>query len=147
MNFIRSHRAFLTLIGAQAVCLAFALWAQDRFVAAHQKYLDSQLEAAAALASSDVEETATGAVLSAEDVAAEQYVVRVLGFVWITALQAVVAWLIISRLRGDQEKRQLQSEEEVMLKSKELLMTRDAIVFGLAKLAESRDPDTGMHLE
>ena len=29
----------------------------------------------------------------------------------------------------------------------DLLRTRDAVIFGLAKLAESRDPDTGNHLE
>lgn len=41
----------------------------------------------------------------------------------------------------------MQSQEDAFRTTKELLLTRDAVVFGLAKLAESRDNDTGMHLE
>ena len=38
-------------------------------------------------------------------------------------------------------------EETVERRTRSLLKTRDAVVFGLAKLADSRDPDTGEHLE
>ncbi|MEM7228243.1 MAG: HD domain-containing phosphohydrolase [Planctomycetota bacterium] len=38
-------------------------------------------------------------------------------------------------------------EDLVRVRSRSLLRTRDAVVFGLAKLAESRDTDTGSHLE
>ena len=38
-------------------------------------------------------------------------------------------------------------ERKVEEKSKELLNTRDAVIFGLAKLTETRDDDTGLHLE
>jgi putative two-component system response regulator len=38
-------------------------------------------------------------------------------------------------------------ERKVAERSVELLRSRDAVVFGLAKLTESRDDDTGQHLE
>jgi two-component system sensor kinase FixL len=38
-------------------------------------------------------------------------------------------------------------EEKVARRSAALLKSRDAVIFGLAKLAESRDADTGKHLE
>ncbi|MBN1346430.1 MAG: response regulator [Phycisphaerae bacterium] len=38
-------------------------------------------------------------------------------------------------------------ERKVSQRSAALLRSRDAVIFGLAKLAESRDEDTGLHLE
>jgi len=38
-------------------------------------------------------------------------------------------------------------EDQVQQRTRSLVRTRDAVVFGLAKLAESRDRDTGEHLE
>jgi len=38
-------------------------------------------------------------------------------------------------------------ESEVQQRTRSLLRTRDAVIFGLAKLTESRDHDTGEHLE
>ena len=38
-------------------------------------------------------------------------------------------------------------EEQVRQRTRSLMKTRNAVIFGLAKLAESRDTDTGEHLE
>jgi putative two-component system response regulator len=43
--------------------------------------------------------------------------------------------------------KQQQSDGESLQRTQDLVRTRDAVIFGLAKLAESRDPDTGQHLE
>ncbi|RLS35216.1 MAG: HD domain-containing protein [Planctomycetota bacterium] len=68
-------------------------------------------------------------------------------FVWTFGLQATVAWILITRLYGKHEEQEGQSRDEVYLRTQQLIRTRDAVIFGLAKLAESRDPDTGHHLE
>lgn len=130
---------FLLLAGAQAACLAIGLWAHDRLLTAHEEWARTR---AAELA-------ADGAPIDAatDGSTAEQMAIHAIAFVWIAAPQAIAAWLILCRLRGTQERRQMQSQEEAMRTAKELLRTRDAVVFGLAKLAESRDPDTGLHLE
>ena len=38
-------------------------------------------------------------------------------------------------------------EQEVSKRTRALIRTRDAVIYGLAKLAESRDSDTGSHIE
>jgi len=68
-------------------------------------------------------------------------------FVWTFGLQAAVAWILIGRLYGSHEIQEGHSRDEVYLRTQELIRTRDAVIFGLAKLAESRDPETGHHLE
>ena len=62
--------------------------------------------------------------------------------------------LTIHRLQQSLELRNRELQElnanlelKVEEKSKELLNTRDAVIFGLAKLTETRDDDTGLHLE
>jgi putative two-component system response regulator len=66
---------------------------------------------------------------------------------WIGGLQAIVAYLIVSRLHTRRMRDQAKADAETLRRSRELVRTRDAIIFGLAKLAESRDADTGHHLE
>ncbi len=58
----------------------------------------------------------------------------------------------LALLERDQAYRELAElnrdlEKKVAERSAELLRSRDAVIFGLAKLAESRDDDTGQHLE
>ena len=72
---------------------------------------------------------------------------RAVTFIWVTGLQATVAWLLLGRLFGEQNHERTQSQEQALAQSRELVRTRDAVIFGLAKLAESRDPETGHHLE
>ncbi len=45
------------------------------------------------------------------------------------------------------EEANAQLQDEVERRSSSLVRTRDAIIFGLARLAESRDEDTGEHLD
>lgn len=150
---LRQHRLFLLLIGTQALSLLAGLWAQQRFLDAHDEWQHQQAVAAAGQQSADSPESSglirTATPPSTTDLPAAEGRMAIVGlvFLWITVLQSVAAWIVISRMRGQQERRQAHAEEEALLKAKELLKTRDAVVFGLAKLAESRDPDTGMHLE
>ena len=55
--------------------------------------------------------------------------------------------LILGRDERRLESTNALLEEKVAQRTAELLQRRDAVIFGLAKLAESRDSDTGEHLE
>ena len=112
------------LLVAQAVCLAAGLVAHTR-----QQVLLSR-------SSPQASATVQDSILLGANV-----------FVWTFGLQATVAWVLIGRLFGRHEAQEGVSREETYLKTQELIRTRDAVIFGLAKLAESRDPDTGQHLE
>lgn len=54
---------------------------------------------------------------------------------------------MLIRFDKDNQISNLDLEERISEKSRELSRTQNAIIFGLAKLAESRDTDTGEHLD
>lgn len=128
-------RTIAVLAVTQAACLAAGLWIQQQFLSA----LSQSERAAAVVGSGDVESLGPGIENRA--------VAHVLAYLWIVGLQGGAAWLVMSRMHGEQDRLQNQSQEESMLRAREVLRTRDAVIFGLAKLAESRDPETGHHLE
>lgn len=131
----RQHRLFAGLVAAQTITLAAGMWAHHKFLEAHTAWAAAQT-----LAADDQ-------LVASPPVSFERLVVHGLALFWIMGIQSVIAWLALARLKGVQERKQWRSEEQTLLKTRELSRMRDAIVFGLAKLAESRDADTGMHLE
>lgn len=70
-----------------------------------------------------------------------------IAFFWTWALSSVSTCLMSARLDSEELSRKAQSEHDALRSAQDLLRTRDAVIFGLAKLAESRDPETGHHLE
>lgn len=113
------------LCASQGACLAAGLLLQNRLLVAI--------------------ESPTGGVAVTHT--SEWNMVFPLTFLWIAGTQAVVAWLLLQRMFGLHSLKEQQSQEENLRTARELVRTRDAVIFGLAKLAESRDPDTGHHLE
>jgi putative two-component system response regulator len=73
--------------------------------------------------------------------------VALITFVWISALLGITAYLILARLHDQIARERSKSAADAVRQTQSLIRTRDAVIFGLAKLAESRDPDTGDHLE
>ena len=69
-------------------------------------------------------------------------VVRILTLVWIGGLQFIAMFLVISRVRTETSKNEEQSQIELFRREKDLVRTRNAVIFGLASLAESRDRET-----
>ena len=70
-----------------------------------------------------------------------------IAFVWTLILSAVTTYLLTARFSFKETHRREQRDHEALRSTQDLLRTRDAVIFGLAKLAESRDPETGDHLE
>lgn len=129
-------RTILVLAATQAFCLAAGLWIQQQFLTALDRSAAEPQQASTAVGS-DVWSFAGESRLAAHGLA----------FLWIAGLQAGMAWLVMSRMHVEQERLHSLSQEESLLRAREVLRTRDAVIFGLAKLAESRDPETGHHLE
>lgn len=73
--------------------------------------------------------------------------VMVLTLVWIGGLQSIAAYLVLTRLLSESSRNQEQSQLRLLSREKDLVRTRNAVIFGLAKLAEYRDRETGQHLE
>jgi HD-GYP domain-containing protein (c-di-GMP phosphodiesterase class II) len=66
---------------------------------------------------------------------------------WTIALQAATLFMIVSHYKQDKSREGMNPEVEALKQAQALVRTQDAVIFGLAKLAESRDADTGSHLE
>lgn len=133
---VTHHRkALLAMIFAQLGCLACGLWMQDHFVVAAAKW-----------ASRDDAVSSTAAPSGSSLLEAMPHV-RPLSLIWIGGLQGTIAYLFFSRFQNSTSERQAMAMRELMRRERELLRTRNAVIFGLAKLAEYRDPDTGQHLE
>ena len=71
----------------------------------------------------------------------------VLAAVGLTVLTGVVTAVVVRRYEDRLAAANARLERLVEARSRALMRTRDAVIFGLAKLAESRDDDTGSHLE
>ena len=117
----------------QACCVALGLHLHDSYVRASIE--QGQVS---------VTEGKDSAMQSLGDV---QPMFRLLTVGWIMLLQVFVAFLTLSRVY-----RELNEETEAMrvkalTRERQVRKTRDALIFGLAALAESRDPETGRHLE
>lgn len=76
-----------------------------------------------------------------------QAAVGVITWLWMSALLLTAVYMIVTRLFDELAKRRAQAEAETLRRIQSLVRTRDAVIFGLARLAESRDPTTGRHLE
>jgi HD-GYP domain-containing protein (c-di-GMP phosphodiesterase class II) len=66
---------------------------------------------------------------------------------WVCAPLGLFVYLIITRLHDEHNRARSQWESQSLAHSQTLQRTRDGIIFGLAKLAEFRDQETGYHLE
>jgi HD-GYP domain-containing protein (c-di-GMP phosphodiesterase class II) len=73
--------------------------------------------------------------------------ISIVTLIWICVLAGIIIYMISARFYERTDHERTESASDVFRQAQDLVRTRDAIIFGLAKLAESRDPDTGEHLE
>lgn len=149
---VNKHRkAILVLAAAQVVCLACGLWVRDRFLLATVQWqAKQQLGDASDSPTTDLTDAGQrGAAPAAglQHVQAAMPLVMILTLVWIGGLQAIAAYLVLARLFNESSRKQEQSQLRLLSREKDLVRTRNAVIFGLAKLAEYRDKETGQHLE
>lgn len=90
------------------------------------------------------------------DIAIEQFIASTIrpviqvGYVlaiFIVGATAIITSFLINRYEQGLAEANALLERQVNERTRSLLRTRNAVIFGLAKLAESRDADTGQHLE
>ncbi len=124
----------------QTVSLAAGLAVQQAFLKAHSDWVASRRPAT--LPGDDGDR-----IVHPDRTEAEQAGIHLLAFLWILIPQLATTCLLAGRLRSDSAGKASRSQKDAFRAARELLLTRDAVIFGLAKLAESRDTDTGMHLE
>jgi HD-GYP domain-containing protein (c-di-GMP phosphodiesterase class II) len=67
--------------------------------------------------------------------------------VWVTCISGVALFILLNRLRTEQSAAATSADIGALRQAQALVRTQETVIFGLAKLSDSRDPDTGAHLE
>ena len=70
-----------------------------------------------------------------------------LTLLWTCALLGTTAYMVLAKLHDEADEERRRSDAAALHQRQRLVRSRDAIIFGLAKLADSRDPETGDHLD
>jgi HD-GYP domain-containing protein (c-di-GMP phosphodiesterase class II) len=131
-----SKRANLwTLIAAHVVCTALGLWIQQRYMTGELKHVFD----------------ARGGVNIGEE-AASSFGWSMLGieavtFAWTNGLLGMIVYLVVTRVHDEFARRGVNPAGDALRRTTDLIRTQDAVIFGLARLADSRDTETGEHLE
>ncbi len=70
-----------------------------------------------------------------------------IAWAWTSALLVIIVYMVVARFDDELNKTRTATESATLRRAQSLVRTRDAVILGLAKLAESRDEITGHHLE
>lgn len=73
--------------------------------------------------------------------------VELVTLLWTIALLGMTVYLLTTRHQEVLEHERARATSHVLRQTQEIIRTRDAVIFALAKLAGSRDHETGGHLE
>ncbi len=117
----------LMVDGRRHAAVAFPLPGRQRYVVAHRAVEPIELAPAALNRS--------------------LLVAGVMAWVWTSVLLGFAVSLILSKLYDQLSQKHAQAETEALRRIQSLIRTRDALIFGLARVAESRDEITGRHVE
>lgn len=134
----RHRHALLTLAAVQLICLACGLWLQDRFMTSCAAWSQK---------SQGIDVAAATTALPDAQLREAMPLARWIALIWIGGLQLGASYLVLGRMQLDSTRFERESETQLLHREAELVRTRNAIIFGLARLAEYRDRETGQHLE
>jgi len=74
-------------------------------------------------------------------------VAGIVTLLWLCGVMGIAAYLVLAPTYGALRRENEQAETRSLQQIQDLVRTRDAVILGLAKLADSRDPETGDHLD
>lgn len=132
----RKHLCLLVVV--QLACVASGL-------GIHRLYVISAVERAAQeQPQSGLETGAEGLVLSLRRSLAAAGGITLL---WMCGLLGITAYLVLAHFADECSRKHDASEVDALQRTQALVCTQESVIFGLAKLADSRDPETGGHLE
>jgi hypothetical protein len=126
------------LISVQSICIGLGLWLQQRYLLAElRSTLRNGTPAAQGVAADGLEAracTLPGA-----------WGIGIVTFLWSAGLAGAATYLLLSRMTEERLRRRVMPERDALRRSMDLLRTRDAVIFGLAKLADSRATSSRRH--
>lgn len=73
--------------------------------------------------------------------------VSITTLIWTMALMGICVYMAAGKFCNEVDRERSKANIETLRQRQNLIRTRDAVIFGLARLTESRDPETGNHLD
>jgi len=70
-----------------------------------------------------------------------------IAWLWSTGLVGVMVYLVVTKVHEELTQRHARLEADSLRRIQSLIRTRDALIYGLATVAEARDEATGRHVE
>jgi HD-GYP domain-containing protein (c-di-GMP phosphodiesterase class II) len=127
-----------TLLAAQIICTGLGLWMQRQYLLEELRSFGTVRLAADSAADREKALTALSPSLLGIDA---------ITFAWTNGLLGMIVYMVVTRVHDEIARRGDKPAVEALRRTNDLLRTQDAVIFGLAKLADSRDSETGGHLE
>jgi HD-GYP domain-containing protein (c-di-GMP phosphodiesterase class II) len=124
---IQQYRYIFSIIAVQTACAGAAFFI----------YYQMVMSAVSQSASAD----------AARELSASLLRDAICTILWLGVLLGVIMYLFVTKVFEHFAKMLHKSDSEALRQVQSLIHAQDAIIIGLAKLAESRDEDTGQHLE
>jgi putative two-component system response regulator len=148
----RFIKRYSLLVVGQSVCLALGLWLEQAFLTSATQDGGPTANACALPVGEkpalvDSKDATTVAASETTNGETPALAIQAMAFAWTAVLQGVVAYLVLMQSQEETSQKRREAEHVSLRQFKELLRTRDAVIFGLAKLTESHDAETGYHLE
>jgi putative two-component system response regulator len=120
-------RYILSIVAVQTLCAAAALWIGYQMV----------LSTITKIAPKEI----------AHDLSDSLLVGIACALLWLVVLMTAITYLSVTQIFERFTRAQRAADTEALQQMQSLMRAQDAIIVGLAKLSESRDDDTGRHLE
>jgi HD-GYP domain-containing protein (c-di-GMP phosphodiesterase class II) len=127
-----------TLIAAHTICTALGLWMQRQYLVEELRNIGT-----ARLAAESAGDRESAVAVLAPSLLG----IDAITFAWTNGLLGMIVYMVVTRVHDEIARRGGKPAVEALRRTNDLLRTQDAIIFGLAKLADSRDSETGAHLE
>ena len=127
MGVTTGSRGTLTLPDGEYIASAYPVGEGQAYVIVYHSLADIEARVAALLSS--------------------MFGISAVTLLWTCALLGIGVYLIMARFHDDIDTKQASTSSETLRQIQSLVRTRNAVIFGLAKLTDSRDPETGDHLE
>lgn len=146
----RFRTKFITILSAQVVCLFAGFWIHGQIASSFRTA--ESIEVTENARSNDVAPNAESIPIEKFQQVQNQsergrVYATIFTLLWVGVLQAALVYVILNQVESECETQDQKHYQESISKTKDLIQTRDAVIFGLAQLAESRDSTTGTHLE
>lgn len=89
----------------------------------------------------------TGDRIRAAEIRPMLWAATCITLLWACGLSAVTLYMAVGYFHGTQKNEMAQPDGDALKQAQALLRTQETVIFGLAKLSDSRDPETGDHLD